>query len=66
MLSCLHMFAEINLENTKVRRVNLATIYNADVISESNKTPEQRQKDGEAEMNNTLEKITRQLYMPIV
>ena len=58
MVSCSHMFIKINLRNTKVRRVNLASVYNADEISESNKTPEERLRDGEMETNNNLEKMT--------
>ena len=58
MVSCSHMFIKINLRNTKVRRVNLASVYNADEILESNKTPEERLRDGEMETNNNLEKMT--------
>ena len=57
IVSCSHMFVKIKLKNTKVRSVNLASIYNADAILESNKTHEQRRKDGEAKINNTLEKM---------
>ena len=42
MVPCSHMFIKINFKNTKVSEVNLASIYNADVISEGNKTPEER------------------------
>ena len=59
MVSCSHMFININLRNTKVRRVNLASVYNAGEISESNKTPEERLKDGEIEINNTSENMNR-------
>ena len=58
MVSCSHMFIKINLRNTKVRRVNLNKVYNAEEISESNKTPEERLRDEENEINNTLEKMT--------
>ena len=52
MVSCSHMFIKINLRNTKVRRADLAPVYNADEISESNKTPEERLREGEMETNN--------------
>ena len=57
MVSCSHTFIKINLKNTKVCRVNLASVYNADEVSESNKTPEERLRDGEIEINNTLENM---------
>ena len=57
MVSCSHMFIKINLNNIKVHRVNLAYIYNADEILESNKTPEERLKDGEHKVNNDLENM---------
>ena len=49
MIFCSHAFAKINLKNTKVFTFNLTTIYNTDIIPESNKTPEERLKNGEAE-----------------
>ena len=55
MVSCSHMFIDINLKNTKVLRVNLASIYNAYAILESNKTPGEKRRNGEAKLNNTLE-----------
>ena len=58
MVSCSHMFGKINFKNTKLCRINLAYIYNADEILGSNKTPDKIQRDGVAEINNTLEKIT--------
>ena len=57
MVSCSHMFIEINLKNTKVGRVNLASEYNADEVLESNKTPEDRLSDGEVKLNNTIENM---------
>ena len=54
MVSCSHTFVKINLKNTKICRINLVTKYNMDTISKRNKTPEQRWKDGEVEINNTL------------
>ena len=33
----------------------MATIYNTDTILENNKTPEERQKDGKAEINDTFD-----------
>ena len=57
MISCLHMFNKINLKNTKVRRVSLASIYNEYAILESNKTPGEKRNDREAEINNTVEKL---------
>ena len=51
IISCSHMFVKTNLKNTKLRRVNLAGIYNVYEISESNKTPEERLRDGELKIN---------------
>ena len=56
MVSCSHMLTTSNLKNAKVRRIILAGIYNTDEISESNKIPKDRPKDGEVEISNTLEK----------
>ena len=52
-----HMFIKINLRNTEVRRVNLAAVDNLYDISESNKTPKEKLRDGEMETNKTLEKM---------
>ena len=52
----LNSFIEINLKNTKVCKVNLANLYNTDVILKNNKTPEERRKNGEAKINSTSEK----------
>ena len=60
MVSCSHTFIKIDLRNTKVRRLNLNTVYNADEILESSKTPEERLRDKEHETNNILEKMTIQ------
>ena len=60
MVSCSHTFIKINLRNTKVRRLNLNTVYNADEILESSKTPEERLRDKEHETSNILEKMTIQ------
>ena len=57
MVSCSHMFIEINLKNIKVGQVNLASEYNADEVLKSNKTPEDRLSDGEVKLNNTIENM---------
>ena len=51
------------MKNTFVCRVNLNTIYNADAISESNKTPEESQKDCKVEKNKNLEQNEHSRYI---
>ena len=69
MVSCPHTFIKINIKNSKVSRLNLVSIYDADAILESNNTTEEKQRDGETKINNTLENMKtldiRDCYMKL-
>ena len=64
MVFCSDTLVKINFKNTSVCRVNLTNMYKVEAISESNKTIEESQKDGEAEKIRKTSKLD--IYMPVV